>query len=179
MMSSSDGGSGDVRSETTATATTSVERVRRFAEGFAAASGSDGLQVFVARVEADGTDSVRVAFDGPDAHLLVGRRGQGLDALQLIAANALRGGAGRGEASGRVRVTCDADNYRGRREETLRQMAMELADEVKSSGQEAVLDPLSPLERRIVHTVLADDPGVTTYSEGEEPDRYIIISPAT
>jgi spoIIIJ-associated protein len=56
---------------------------------------------------------------------------------------------------------------------------MELADEVKSSGQEAVLDPLSPLERRIVHTVLADDPGVTTYSEGEEPDRYIIISPAT
>jgi len=72
----------------------------------------------------------------------------------------------------------DADDYRIRREKTLKELADDLAAQVLSTGQEAVLDPLSPMERRIVHNALAEIPGVRTYSEGEEPDRFVIISPA-
>jgi spoIIIJ-associated protein len=119
-----------------------------------------------ATVIANGADGITLAFDGPDAYLLAARRGQVLDALQLLATYSLRGASAR-SGPRPPRLTCDADGYRARREATLCQMAHALADEVKSTGQEAVLDPLSPLERRIVHTALADDPGVMTYSEGK------------
>lgn len=144
-------------------------RARAFAEGLAAASEFD-LQVSVASEEPDG---VTLAFDGPDAHLLVGRHGQGLDALQFLAMLVVNR-----HARERLRVVFDADRYRARREEVLVKLARDLAAQVKESGEEAVLDPLSPMERRIVHSALVDDPAVTTYSEGEEPNRYIIISPA-
>lgn len=157
-----------------------VDRARAYAENFARTCELE----LSASVSPDSNgEGIVIAFDGPDAHLLAARRGQVLDALQLLATYSLRGGPSSGGAAGRSgprapRITLDADGYRARRAATLQKMAQELADEVKSSGQEAVLDPLSPWERRIVHTALADDPGVTTYSEGEEPDRYIIISPA-
>ena len=144
------------------------ERVRTFAEEVGKASG---LDVDVA-VLAEDRDSITVGFEGPDARFFVGRHGQALDALQHLAVSAC---CRRG--SQRLHITFDADGYRARREATLQRLARELADQVKATGQEAVLDPLSPLERRIVHTTLVDDPGVTTYSEGEEPERYIIISP--
>jgi spoIIIJ-associated protein len=144
-------------------------RARTWAEGLAAASGLDVR----ATVAADEPDGVTLAFEGPDAHWLVGRHGQVLDALQYLASLGVNRGAGQ-----RLRVLFDADGYRARREATLKKLAHDLAAQVKSTGQEAVLDPLSPLERRIVHTALADDPAVKTYSEGEEPERYVIISPA-
>ena len=147
-----------------------AERARAYAEAFASASELD----LTAQVTLDDAEGVTVAFDGPDAPLLAARRGQVLDALQLLATYSLRGSR---SGPRPPRLTFDAAGYRVKRAATLRQMAQEVADEVKSTGQEAVLDPLSPLERRIVHTALVDDPGVTTYSEGEEPDRYIIISP--
>ncbi|MBC8101987.1 MAG: KH domain-containing protein, partial [Cytophagales bacterium] len=117
---------------------------------------------------------ITLGFDGPDAHLLVGRAGRTLDALQYLASNVVNRRGGRA----RLHVIFDADSYRARREVTLKQLAADLAAQVASTGQEAVLDPLSPLERRIVHNALKDQPGVRTYSEGEEPERYIIISPA-
>ena len=145
------------------------ERAIAFAEGLVAASDLD----ITASVLTEDAENITIAFEGPDARFLVGRHGQALDALQHLASFVVRGRSGQ-----RFRITFEADGYRARREATLRKLAQDLADEVKSTGQEAVLDPLSPLERRIVHTTLAEDPGVTTYSEGEEPDRYIIISPA-
>jgi len=151
-----------------------IARAKAFADGLTDAAASDDL-VVTGSVRSDEPDAITIAFDGSDAHYLVGRHGQALDALQLIATFAVRPGRG----GPRVRITLDADGYRAKRAATLCKMAQELADEVKATGQEAVLDPLSPLERRIVHTALVDDPGVTTYSEGEEPERYIIISPAT
>lgn len=147
-----------------------MERAETFARGLAKASGLDLQESVVA----DGPDAVTVAFDGPDAHLLVGRQGQVLDALQYLASLALGGRSGQ-----RLRIVFDADGYRIRREATLQKLAQDLSAQVKATGQEAVLDPLSPLERRIVHTALADDPDIRTYSEGEEPERYIIISPAS
>ena len=150
----------------------SRERVGRWAEGLTAALSAADLEVRTDTLSEE-PESVTVRFAGPDAHYLVGRHGHTLDALQLLAsfaAGARRGGA---------HIVCDADDYRAHRAETLRSLARELAAEVRETGQEAVLDPLSPLERRIIHTTLVDDPDVRTYSEGEEPRRYIIISPRT
>lgn len=145
------------------------ESARAFAQGLAEAAPLD----VVAVVTGDEPDGVTLAFEGEDAHFLVGRGGQVLDTLQYLASLIVnrRGGP-------RLRIVFDADSFRARREATLVKLAGELSDQVKSTGQEAVLDPLSPMERRIVHNALAGDPGVRTYSEGEEPDRYIIISPA-
>jgi spoIIIJ-associated protein len=147
-------------------------RATEFAEGFAAAA-ADLLEItaFVASEEPEG---IILGFEGPDAHLLVGRAGRTLDALQYIASNVVN----RRNSRGRLHVIFDADSYRARRETTLKKLAADLAAQVISTGEEAVLDPLSPLERRIVHNALKDIDGVRTYSEGEEPERYIIISPA-
>lgn len=159
--------------ETTAAAGMAAlkERAKAFAEGIA---GASGLEIET-EVILDEPEGVTIAFTGPDSGLLVGRGGQVLDALQYLASMSINK---RGYGGSRLRVIFDADRYRARREETLHKLAAELADQVRATGQEAVLDPLSPLERRIVHTALVGVEGVRTYSEGEEPDRYIIISPA-
>jgi spoIIIJ-associated protein len=146
------------------------DRAVEFARGVAETSGLD----MTVRLAQDEPEGVTIAFDGPESRLMVGRNGQILDALAYLASMAInkRGGA-------RLRIVFDADDYRARREETLRSLAQELAAQVLATGQEAVLDPLSPLERRIVHQALTEISGVRTYSEGEDPDRYVIISPAT
>lgn len=149
------------------------DRVREFATGFAASH--PGLDL-TARVDDDGTDGVLVTLEGEDAGRFVGRSGQALDALGYLATLSVHG---RGSGGARLRILFDAEEYRRRREETLCQLAHELADQVRATGQEAVLDPLSPMERRIVHNAVLDEPGVRTYSEGQEPERYVIISPDT
>jgi spoIIIJ-associated protein len=146
------------------------QRALAFAQGLAEASGLD-VSAAVSRDEPEG---VTIAFDGPDARMLIGRSGQCLDALQYIASLIVNR---RGTA--RIHITFDADGYRVRRENTLIRLASELAQQVIATGQEAVLDPMSALERRIVHNALAGEPGVRTYSEGEEPERYLVIAPAT
>ena len=98
--------------------------------------------------------------------------GQALDALQLLANNIL---ARRTDTD--VRMILDADGYRERRAEALRARAREIAKEVKQRNEEAELEPLPPHERRIIHTALADDPDIRTYSEGDEPGRRVVISP--
>lgn len=152
------------------------ERAKSFAEGFARESGLN----LTARVASEEAEGLVIAFDGPDSRLLVGRHGQGLDALQFLTLMVIhrRSSSGGGSGGPRLRVIYDADNYRKKREDTLKSLAAELAEQVRATGQEAVLDPLSPMERRIVHTALVDEPGIRTYSEGEDPDRYVIISPA-
>ncbi len=145
------------------------EKALAWAQGLAEASS---LEV-TAAITSDEPEGVTIAFTGPDSRLLVGRGGQTLDALQYIATMSV---SRRGSA--RMRIVFDADDYRVRREKTLKELADDLAAQVLSTGQEAVLDPLSPMERRIVHNALAEIPGVRTYSEGEEPDRFVIISPA-
>jgi spoIIIJ-associated protein len=109
---------------------------------------------------------------GPDAALTFGRYGPSLDALQMIA-NLIISRRTRTD----VRLLIDAAGYRGRRADILRTRAIELAREVKARNQEAELEPLPAHERRIIHSVLADDPEVETYSEGDDPDRRVVISP--
>jgi spoIIIJ-associated protein len=118
----------------------------------------------------DGTWLLEIV--GLDAGQLVGRYGSTLNALQYLTGLVIQKRTGE-----HTRVLLDADGYRERREAALIEQARGIAAEVKRSGQEAELDPLSAFERRIIHNALLDDPDVRTYSEGEDPDRRIIIAP--
>ena len=122
--------------------------------------------------ESQERETVTLAVSGPDAALLVGQHGQTLDALQHLLMLMTNKGQGP-----RLRLTVDADGYRARRAKKLTEFAHELAAEVGKMGQEACTDSLNPMERRIIHTALADHPDVETYSEGDEPNRYVVISP--
>lgn len=117
-------------------------------------------------------ETLTLAVTGPDASLLVGTHGQNLDALQYL----LMLMTNKGQVS-RLRVIVDADSYRARRARKLSEFANELAAEVGKTGQEAITDALNPMERRIIHTALVDHPDVQTYSEGDEPNRYVVITP--
>lgn len=116
---------------------------------------------------------VSVVLDGKDAAFLVGKHGEVLNAMQYLV-NIM---AGRKFNNG-VRATLDCNDYRRRREEALTGLATKIASEVKQRHEEAVLDALPAFERRIVHKALSEIEGVTTYSEGEEPNRRVVIAPA-
>jgi len=107
-----------------------------------------------------------------DPATIIGKHGQTIDAIQYLV-----GIITNKRLPEKVRVVVDVEGYRTRREETLRAHAFDLAAQVKQSGEEAVLEPLHANERRIIHTALADNPDVYTYSEGQEPERYVVISP--
>ncbi|HEY0868108.1 MAG TPA: RNA-binding cell elongation regulator Jag/EloR [Fimbriimonas sp.] len=130
-----------------------------------------GLQVS-ARVGERNGRYVSVVLDGKDAAFLVGKHGEVLNALQYLV-NII---ASRRLANG-VRATLDCHDYRRRREEALTGLATKIAQEVKQRGEEAVLDALPAFERRVVHKALSEIEGVTTYSEGEEPNRRVVIAP--
>ncbi len=104
--------------------------------------------------------------------LVIGKHGQTIDAIQYLV-----GVITNKRLAARVRVIVDTEGYRGRREEALRNQAHYLASKVRETHQEAVLESLRANERRIIHLALADDPDIYTYSEGEEPDRRVVISP--
>ncbi|MFN4033579.1 MAG: RNA-binding cell elongation regulator Jag/EloR [Fimbriimonadales bacterium] len=115
---------------------------------------------------------VEVELVGRDASILVGKNGEVLDRLQFLLNNIVPR-----VIDPQVRVVLDGAGWRRRRTERLRNQVIAIANEVKQRGEEAVLPPMPPHERRIVHQALKDDPEVITYSEGEEPERYVVISP--
>lgn len=105
--------------------------------------------------------------------LLIGRRGETLDALQYIVS--LYWNKDRKD-NGYRRVAVDTEGYRARREETLRRLARKNAARVAKSGRSMAMEPMNPYERRIIHSALQGFRGVTTHSEGEEPNRRVIIT---
>ncbi len=109
---------------------------------------------------------------GENLGILIGRRGETLDALQFLLNLVLNK-----ESSEKIKGILDVENYREKREETLEQLGIKLAEKARRTGQRVVLEPMNPQERRIIHMVLQDDKTVTTYSEGEEPYRKVIIVP--
>jgi len=117
-------------------------------------------------------DEDYIFFDvkGDELGILIGRRGQTLDALQYLTNLA----ASRA-SSEKQRIVVDVEGYRRRREETLQRLAERLADKVRRSGQSMALEPMSAHERRVIHLALQNSPYVTTYSEGEEPFRKVVI----
>lgn len=127
-----------------------------------------------ARLVSIDDDVINLETTGADSGLLIGRKGQTLDALQYLLLVMVSQGDG---PVSRFRLLLDADGYRKRRTEALEDLALSLAAQVRETGEEAVLEPLNPLERRIVHTALQNDEAVETYSEGEGADRHIVITP--
>lgn len=130
-----------------------------------------GIDAVAEPTEAGGRMYVDI-LDGPeeDMSLLIGRRGQTLDAIQELARQVV----GR-QLDERVRVIVDVEDYRKRREEQLEERARRTAAEVLADGEERSLDPMNALERKIVHDVIAGLEGVDTSSEGEEPNRFVVI----
>jgi spoIIIJ-associated protein len=117
---------------------------------------------------------INLRLTGPDTGLFVSPRNPVLDSLQYLC-NAMYSRL----RPGGTRITLDAKEYRQKRTEALEKLAQQVAEQVVSRKQEAVLDALPAHERRIVHRALADFEGVETYSEGEEPSRRVVISPKT
>jgi spoIIIJ-associated protein len=125
-----------------------------------------------ARVDvAEDDEAVTASLAGDDLGLLIGRHGQTIDAIQYLA-NVI---AWREHGEGRKDVVIDAAGYRERRRETLEALAMRSAEQAKSTGEPVELEPMSSIERRIVHLRLQDEDGVSTRSEGEEPYRYVVV----
>lgn len=128
------------------------------------------LDVEVQIEEGDGVLTGRL--DGDDVGLFIGRHGQTIDAVQHLAQRIVFP-----EGPSSVRVVIDANGYRERRADALRADADDAADEAIDSGKPVELDPLPPFERRIVHEYLRERGDVETHSEGNEPERYLVISP--
>jgi spoIIIJ-associated protein len=146
-----------------------VAAVRSFLDGLLDAFGADAeLKVGISE---DG--AIEAAIDGEDVGLLLGPRGATLDALQELARRALQQAH---DDSMRLRV--DVGGYRERRREALAKFAAKVAAQVVESGEAASLEPMNAADRKVVHDTVNDIDGVRTSSEGEEPRRRVVISPA-
>lgn len=128
-----------------------------------------------ATVEAAETeDGLRLNILSSTDGLLIGRRGETLDAIQYIVSLYMNKDR---KENGYRRVSVDTEGYRRRREETLRRLARKNAAQVARTGRSVAMEPMNPYERRVLHSALQGFKGVTTHSEGEEPNRRVIITP--
>jgi spoIIIJ-associated protein len=144
-----------------------AERVRVILERVVEALDLD------AQVEVEETaEQISARVDGGDLGTLIGRRGQTIDAVQLICYRAAFAGTRE-----RKRVFVDAAGYREHRRESVERQADRAADRALSSGKEIELEPMTATERRIVHQRLKDRSGIETFSEGAEPERCVVVAP--
>lgn len=127
-----------------------------------------------AEVTVDETDEeLRATVHGEDLGLLIGKRGMTIDALQHVAMRGtLRGGGDRKQ------VVVDASGYRARREAALQRTADDAVADALRYGRAVELEPMRPLERKVVHLYLRDRTDIATHSEGDEPERRLVVSPA-
>jgi spoIIIJ-associated protein len=126
-----------------------------------------------AEVEIEEEDGVLTGrLEGENVGLFIGRHGQTIDAVQHLAQRIVFP-----EGPSSVRVVIDANGYRERRADALRAEADDAADEALSTGKPVELEPLPPFERRIVHEYLRERGDVETHSEGNEPERFLVVSP--
>jgi len=122
------------------------------------------------KIEAE-QGTVRINIVGNDMGLLIGRKGETLNSLQFIAGLIINR-----QREEKIRLVLDVEDYRKKREESLESLALRLADKVKNTQKNVVMRPMSSQERRIVHTVLQEDPQIATYSMGDEPNRKVVIA---
>jgi len=108
---------------------------------------------------------------GDDMGVLIGKRGQTLDSLQYLVSLIVNK-----ESTEYIRVKVDTENYRKRRQDTLENLAKNIAFKVKRTKRTVSLEPMNPYERRIIHSALQNDKFVTTHSEGEEPFRHVVVT---
>ena len=133
----------------------------------------DSLGVDAEVTAAEDDDAIVVTCSGPDVGLLIGRHGQTIDAVQYL----LNVIAYRAYGDEKKDVTVDAAGYRARRQATLETLALQAADRVRDTGEAEELEPMTAVERKVVHLSLKDVAGVGTTSEGTEPNRYVVVIP--
>ena len=144
------------------------ERVRELLERVAAAIGV----ACTIRIDED-DERITATLAGQDLGIVIGRHGQTIDALQYLA-NAI---AHRDRGTDRKPVVVDAAGYRARRAATLESVAQQSAERASATGQPVSLEPMTAVERKVVHEFLKEDPEVETASEGTEPNRYVVVLP--
>ena len=145
-----------------------VDKTKKFLEDMFAAMN---LSVVIDMKYDELDNSMDIDLSGDEMGVLIGKRGQTLDALQYLVSLVVNK-----EAENYVRVKVDTENYRQRRKETLENLAKNIAYKVKRTKQSLSLEPMNPYERRIIHSVLQGDKYVTTHSEGEEPFRRVVVT---
>ncbi|MBC7083236.1 MAG: spoIIIJ-associated protein [Bacillota bacterium] len=155
-----------------------AEKAREFLKELLAHMGFAGVSVNAREV--DGV--LRLEVEGKGLGGLIGRRGATLDALQylvnLVAGRYARvASRGTGDQEDRLRIIVDAEGYREKRARSLERLALAVAERVRREGRKATLEPMNPMERRIVHLAIQGCEGVTSFSEGEEPYRRVVIAP--
>ena len=128
--------------------------------------------VVVVNVEYDEIEnSMNIELSGDEMGVLIGKRGQTLDSLQYLVSLIVNK-----NVENYIRVKVDTENYRQRRKETLENLAKNISYKVKRTKRPVSLEPMNPYERRIIHSALQNDKYVTTYSEGEEPFRHVVVT---
>lgn len=143
------------------------EQVETFLKGLLARMESDAVPHAFRKDD----ETIGVELTGEDLGAMIGRRGETLDAIQHLANYALNH-----NASKRTRVTVDAENYRGKREESLRHLAKKMAAKVVKYRKNMTLEPMNAYERHVIHAALQDVPNITTYSVGTEPNRRVVVA---
>lgn len=116
-------------------------------------------------------DIIEVNLEGDDMGVLIGKRGQTLDSLQYLSSLVVNK-----ESKSYIKVKIDTENYRQRRKETLENLAKNIAKKVTRTRKTCTLEPMNPYDRRIIHSALQNDKFVETHSEGEEPNRRVVVS---
>ncbi len=125
----------------------------------------------VVDVQADPEGNLFVQMLGDTLGILIGRRGETLDALQYLTSLQVNK-----NQPDYLRVTLDTENYRAKREDSLQRLAARMATRAVKTGRKVALEPMNPYERRILHSALQGHPQVTTHSEGEDPNRHVVIT---
>lgn len=125
-------------------------------------------------VPSENDERITLEVKGRETALIIGKKGQTLDALQYLVNKIVSKKVGEGEGKG---VTVDAEGYRSRRAESLVELAHQLAEKAKRTGRPVAADPMSAAERRIIHVALADMAGLRTESEGEGIYRHLVVIP--
>lgn len=144
-----------------------TNQVKDFLNGLLERMGSNA----VPEVEETAEGNVKVELKGNDLGMLIGRRGETLDAIQHLTNDVVNRGAEK-----RIRITLDAENYRAKREETLKKLAEKIAGKVCKYRRNVTLEPMNSYERHIIHVVLQDWPEVTTYSIGSDSNRRVVVA---
>ncbi|HZT92956.1 MAG TPA: RNA-binding cell elongation regulator Jag/EloR [Gaiellaceae bacterium] len=133
----------------------------------------DTLGVDAEVVAREDAEAIVITCSGPDVGLLIGRHGQTIDSIQYL----LNVVAYRAYGEEKKDVVVDAAGYRARRKATLETLALRVAERVRDSGEPEELEPMTAVERKVVHLRLKEVPGVGTTSEGTEPNRYVVVLP--
>lgn len=155
-----------------------AEKAREFLKELLGHMGFAGVSVNAREVGG----VLRLEVEGKGLGGLIGRRGATLDAVQylvnLVAGRYARvAGRGAGDQEDRLRIIVDAEGYREKRARSLERLALAVAERVRREGRKTTLEPMNPMERRIVHMAIQGCEGVTSFSEGEEPYRRVVIAP--